>query len=207
MPRIITQASSEEPERLFWTNLRPDTPPPFPSLFDIPTVPNSPEISNSNNPFSKFELVASKKKGSMTYKGRLADLPNLVQPQPRNPFKQIFIPLNDSGKVAETVLDRLECQHLDNSATADLLHNPRIHPTTEISNIPVPTSPSSSPERMFKQTGEITPPGSKAREWVQLLEQPIAKELKRLDFKSRKKGKLNPKSGTLCGPRELYDMS
>ena len=210
MPCIVTQASSEEPERLFQTNLHPDTPPTFPSLSDIPTVPNSPEISNSNNPFSKFKLVASKKKGSIiveTYKGRLADLPNLIQPQPRNPFKRIFIPPNDSGKAAETVLDRLERQHLDNSATAALLHNPHIHPTTEISNIPIPTSASSSPERMFERTGEITPPGSKAREWVQLLEEPIAKELKRLDFESRKKGKLNPRSGTLCGPRELYDMS
>ena len=189
VPRIVTQASSEEPEWLFRTNLHPDTPPTFPSLSNIPTVPNSPEISNSNNPFSKFELVASKKRGSIiveTYKGRLADVPNLIQPQLRNSFERIFIPPNDSDKVAETVLNRLERQYLDNTATTSLFHNTCIHPTTEISNIPLPTRVSSSPKSMFKRTGEITPPGSKAREWVQLLEEPITKEMKRLDFEKGK---------------------
>ena len=66
---------------------------------------------------------------------------------------------------------------------------------------------SSSPDSMFKRTGQITPPGSRAREWVQSLEKPIIKEMTRLDFESRKKGKLNPKSGKLHGPQELYDMS
>ena len=155
-------------------------PPSFPSISDIPTVPNSPKNSNSNNPSSKFELITSKRKGSViveTYKGRLEDLPNIIQLQLRNPFERIFFPPQNPNETAETILDSVTNKHLDNSATAALLHNTRIHPTTEISNIPLPTRMSSLPADMFRRTGEISPPGSKAREWVQSLEKPIIKEM------------------------------
>ena len=50
VPPIITQTQTKEtqtalrdqPKQLFWTNLRPDTPPNCPNVDDIPTVPNSP---------------------------------------------------------------------------------------------------------------------------------------------------------------------
>ena len=76
---------------------------------------------------------------------------------------------------------------MDHDSTTRLLHNPHIHPTTEISDVPLLICMSHLPTDMFKQTGEIIPPNSRARQWIQSLEKPIAQEMSKLDLKPGKR--------------------
>ena len=110
-------------------------------------------------------------------KAHLDNIPDIVQPKPRNPFEHIFfLPMVQT--TSEPVLDCIVHEQETDIAIANLLHGSRIHPTTEVAPIPFPNRVLSSPERMFKRTGEISPPNSRAREWVQSLEKPIAQEMK-----------------------------
>ena len=120
-------------------------------------------------------------------KAHLDNIPSIVLPQPRNPFKRIFFPPTVDHEHPEATLDCVLREQEDHIATTNLLHDPRIHSTTEVAPIPFPTCMSSSPELMFKRTGEISPPNSRAREWVQSLERPIAQDLKRCEEKGKNK--------------------
>ena len=85
-------------------------------------------------------------------KAHLDNIPDIVQPKPRNPFEHIFfLPVVPTAQ--EPVLDHVVHEWETNTAIANLL--PRSHPTTEMAPIPFPTSVSSLPERMFKRTGEF----------------------------------------------------
>ena len=131
------------------------------------------------------------------------DTPSIVQPQPRNPFERIFFPPSMDHENSETTLDRVLREREDHIATTNLLHDSRIHSTTEMAPIPFPTGVSSSRERMFKRTGEISPPDSRARQWVQSLEKPVAQDLKRRE----EKGKNKRDEKISYGPKDFFDMS
>ena len=151
---------------------------------DIPTRPNSLVTRNRKNPFRRETTMdhplneAGQVHAIKITKAHLDDIPNIAQPQPKNPFERIFFPPPIADEYSETTLDRVLHERQDHIATTNLLHDPRIHSTTEMAPIPFPTGVSSSPELMFKRTGEISPPNSRAREWVQSLEKPIAQDLK-----------------------------
>ena len=87
-------------------------------------------------------------------KAHLDNIPDIVQPKPRNPFEWIFFP-PVVQTASEPVLDHLVRERETDIAITNLLPRTRIHPTTEVAPIPFPTSMSSLPERMFKELEKL----------------------------------------------------